>query len=369
LKKYWIVFILLTMFRFLRPVAPRFCALLFLLFCTFSSLATPDNTDYAKAYHPIINQAELSILAKDYAAASDFYKQAFAAVPVPFAKDYYNAAVCAMLLQDEKQTYEYLDRLIDKGVSLPYLARQEAFQPLQGSKSWSKFEKSYPKKRKKYERKADLDLRADLDELYARDKYFRQAKGGLKVYGDTLRKIEAQNVEKLLKVIKKKGYPGENLVGVGDTLEYLPRFAIVIQRQTKAMKGYDFTEILTEAVREGRLAPHAAAYLMEQQQGKSLYKTKALVKVNCASDDCGKGKKLKNLNKYLTEELSEKEQARVDEARAALGLESLSDYRKKVLYGLKDQRFKLNYVGAVANYYVPSKEAARVLLDGLVSAR
>ncbi|MFD2248595.1 hypothetical protein [Pontibacter ruber] len=359
------------MFRFLRPAAPRYCALLFLLFlwcCSLPSYAAADKADYVKVYYPTINQAELSILAKDYAAASELYKQAFAAVPEPFAKDYYNAAVCAMLLQDEKQTYAYLDRLVLKGVTLPYLAKQEVFKPLQGTKSWSKFEKSYPKKRKKFERSAELDLRADLDELYAQDKYFRQAKGGLRVYGDTLRKIEANNVEKLLKVIKKHGYPGERMVGVGDTLEYLPRFAIVIQRQTKAKNGYDFTGILTEAVQQGRLAPHAAAYLMEQQQGKSLYKTKALVRVNCASDDCDKGKKLKNINKYLTESISEKEQEKVDKARAELGLESLSDYKKKVLYGLEDTRFKFNFVGAVANYYVPSKEAARVLLDGLVVA-
>lgn len=320
--------------------------------------------DYVTDYYPVINQAELSIVEQDYTAALNAYQYAFAAVPLPFARDYYNAAICALLLQDEKQTYEYLEKLVAKGLSLDYLARQPLLDSLAGTRHWKRFKRRYKKSRRAYEERANLDLRADLDELYARDQYFRQAAGGLRVYGDTLRKIETANVQQLLGWVEQYGYPGEDLIGVADTLEQLPRFAIVIQRQTKARKGYDFFPLLRDAVHEGKLAPQPAAYLLEQQAGRSTYGSKAFVRVNCSACE-GDKEKPKYLGQYLLENRSEAEQEQVAAQRESLGLEPLEDYRKKVLYNLSDNRFKLNYTWSVADYYVPSSEAASALMERL----
>ncbi|MEJ8758563.1 hypothetical protein WG947_16230 [Pontibacter sp. H259] len=325
--------------------------------------------DYTKAYYPLVNEAEMLLLAKDYNGALEKYKTAFKTVPEPFARDFYNAAVCAMLTENYKQVYIYLDELVLKGVELPYIRKQEVFKPLHETEEWEKFLKNYPKRRNKYKRRADLDVRAELEELQARDKYFRFAKGGLRVYADTLRRIENENVDRLLRIIHKHGYPGEKLIGVGDTLEQLPGYSIVIQRQTKAKKGFDFTPILKEAVQQGRLSPQAAAYLMETQQGTRAYRTRALVWVACSNPkDCAGDKKLKALNKYLVEELSAKEEEKVNALRTELGLESLADYRRKVMYSLQDNRFLLGYKWSVGNYVVPSREAAKALTQGLVIA-
>ena len=326
--------------------------------------------DYVQVYYPQINKAELLIVQQDYAGALDAYQKAFAAVPRPFARDHYNAAVCAMLTDDQKRAIHYLEKLVEAGVSMEYLEQQEVFQPLQAQKSWKKFVKKYPKRRKEFREKTDLDLRADLDELWARDQYFRQAKGGLRVHGDTLRKIEAANVKSLLTWISQRGYPGEQLIGVADTLEQLPRFSIVIQRQTVAKNGFDFSSILTQAVHEGKLNPHAAAYLMDQQQGKNLYKSKILMKVSCSKPkDCKGDEEMEQMTKtYMTEKLSDTEEQQVNERRAALGLESVADYRAKMRYALEDRRFKLGYDWALVNYNVPSKEAARALTERLVAA-
>lgn len=346
------------------PRRSRFVSLLlgvcFVLLNAAQASAAPD---YLTDYYPVINQAELSIIEQDYAAALNAYQYAFAAVPSPFARDYYNAAICALLLQDEKQTYNYLEKLVEKGVSLDYLSRQPLLDSLASTRHWKRFKRRYKKRRRTYEEHANLYLRADLDELYARDQYFRQAAGGLRVYGDTIRKIETANVQQLLTWVDKYGYPGEDLIGVADTLEQLPRFTIVIQRQTKARKGYDFSTLLNDAVHQGKLSPQAAAYLLEQQQGRSTYGAKALVRVNCKS--CGEDKELKQLGRYMVADRSKEELEKVDIAREALGLEPLEDYREKVLYSLNDNRFKLNYDWSVVNYYVPSQEAASVLMERL----
>lgn len=320
--------------------------------------------DYAEVYHPFINVAELNIVRAEYADALSAYKQAFASVPAPFARDYYNAAVSAVQLQDEKQAFSYLEQLVLKGVSLPYLERQQVFDSLRTTKAWKKFERKYPKNRSKFEETLNKELRADLDELYARDAYFRLAEGGLRVHGDTIRKIETANVEKLLAWIEEYGYPGEQLIGVADTLEQLPRFSIVIRRQTKARKGYDFTEILTKAIKEGRLAPQPVAYLLDQQAGKNLYGSKAFVTVKCTRCKDEEEKP----QRYLVEKITEDELERINSKRASLGLEPLDDYKKKVLFDLSNDAFKLDYDWSVVEYKVPSKEAAAVLLEGLTVA-
>jgi len=330
-----------------------------------SATRTAAAPDFVTEYYPVINQAELSIMDQDYAAALNAYQYAFAAVPSPFARDYYNAAICALLLQDEKQTYEYLEKLVAKGLSLDYLTQQPLLDSLAGTRHWKKFRRKYKKRRRAYEERAKLDLRADLDELYARDQYFRKAEGGLRVYGDTLRKIETANVHRLLEWVEQYGYPGEDLIGVADTLEQLPRFTIVIQRQTKARKGYDFSSMLRDAVHEGKLAPQPAAYLLEQQVGRSTYGSKAFVRVNCSACEDDKNKP-EYLGRYLLENRSETEQEQVAAQRETLGLEPLEDYRRKVLYNLSDHRFKLTYPWSVADYYVPSSEAASALMERLI---
>ncbi|WP_345157023.1 hypothetical protein [Pontibacter saemangeumensis] len=346
--------------------SPLLCLLLVLGLGGCTSTKVPEfevMPDYAEVYHPLINVAELNIVRGEYADALSAYKQAFASVPTPFARDYYNAAVSAVQLQDEKQAFGYLEQLVLKGVSLPYLERQQVFDSLRTTKAWKKFERQYPKNRSKFEETLNKELRADLDELYARDAYFRLAEGGLRVHGDTIRKIETANVENLLAWIEEYGYPGEQLIGVADTLEQLPRFSIVIQRQTKARKGYDFTEILTKAVKEGRLAPQPVAYLLDQQAGKGLYGSKAFVTVNCT-----RCKEQEKPQRYLVEKMSEEELERINKRRAPLGLEPLDDYKKKVLFGLGNNVFKLNYDWSVVEYKVPSREAASVLLEGLTAA-
>lgn len=319
--------------------------------------------DYTKVYHPLINQAELLVVDREYEQALDVYKQAFAAVPSPFARDYYNAAMSALELQDRKKTFHYLDKLVLKGVSLEYLERRPALDSLRTTKHWKKFAKKYPKRRQKYEQHLNKELRADLDELYARDQYFRQAKGGLRVHRDTIRAIEEANTKLLLGWIEEYGYPGEDLIGLADTLELLPRFTIVIERQTKARDGHDFAEVLTQAVQQGRLAPYAAAYLLDQQAGANRHGSRAYAKIVCSK--CADDDEFDGLDDYMPMKLSRKEEDRIDERRKELGLEPLELYKYKIVHigDANRERFILSYPWSVVNYRVPSKEAARVMLE------
>lgn len=333
-----------------------------MLFFSLGAFAQSDQSGYTKFYYPAIHTAELAIVEGDYTYALKAYEQAFAAVPDPFARDYYNAAVASLKAGETKRTFDYLEQLVLNGVSLDYIEQQRVFDTLHTSRKWRKFVRKYPKRRGKFEETLNKELRADLDELYARDQYFRMAPGGLRVHGDTIRKIETANVKNLLAWIEEYGYPGEHLIGVADTLEQLPRFSIVMQRQTQARKGYDFKDVLTKAVQEGRMAPQPVAYLLDQQAGKNAYGSKAFAKVKCSNCDAEDTPK-----HYLVEKISESDLKAINQNRASLGLEPLEDYKKKVRFGLENPDFKLTYNWSVKEYVVPSKEAASVLLESFTS--
>ncbi|GAB3823023.1 hypothetical protein GCM10028895_29050 [Pontibacter rugosus] len=180
------------------------------------------------------------------------------------------------------------------------------FDSLQTTRRWRRFSRKYDKRRRKHEQSINREYRADLDELYARDQYFREAEGGLKVYRDTISKIETANTLQLLNWIEELGYPSEDVIGVGDSLEHLPRFNVVIERQTAVRKGYDFTEVLAKAVQQGKVAPQTA-YLLDQQAGRNRYGSKVYIKINCTG--CKK-KEIEDLgtDEYLVKKISEKEQ-------------------------------------------------------------
>ena len=67
--------------------------------------------DFTRIYHPIINSAELAIVDTNYYEALDYYKAAFDNVKKPFAKDYYNAAICAAMLGKTNTVFDYLEKM------------------------------------------------------------------------------------------------------------------------------------------------------------------------------------------------------------------------------------------------------------------
>ncbi len=97
--------------------------------------------DFTRIYHPIINEAELAIVDTSYYDALDFYKAAFANVKKPFAKDYYNAAICAAMVGKLPLTLEYLEKIVEKGYPTDSLRRDVFFHYVADTcKRWNDFE-------------------------------------------------------------------------------------------------------------------------------------------------------------------------------------------------------------------------------------
>ena len=98
--------------------------------------------DFTRIYHPIINSAELAIVDTNYYEALDYYKAAFDNVKKPFAKDFYNAAICAAMLGKTNTVFDYLEKIVEKGYPSDSLRKDIFFHYVADTcKAWGKFEK------------------------------------------------------------------------------------------------------------------------------------------------------------------------------------------------------------------------------------
>jgi hypothetical protein len=127
--------------------------------------------DFTRIYHPIINEAELAIVDTNYYEALDFYKEAFANVKKPFAKDYYNAAICASMVGKIPLTFDYLEKIIEKGYPTDSLRKDVFFHYVADTcKRWNDFERQM----KLIKPQINWEIRDSLKSFYALVSKFSQ---------------------------------------------------------------------------------------------------------------------------------------------------------------------------------------------------
>lgn len=223
--------------------------------------------DFTRIYHPIINSAELAIVDTNYYEALDYYKAAFDNVKKPFAKDYYNAAICAAMVGKMSTMFDYLEKIVEKGYPSDSLRKDVFFHYVADTcKVWSKFESQMKlvKPTLNQELRDSLNkiyalstkiiytpLTTDLREYFAKNHnlpqtfttkingkdttiavrinsfidslyFFNNLTGKLKRQQDSLRKINNEIFSKnqhhvynsIVKIIENNGYPDENLIGL-----------------------------------------------------------------------------------------------------------------------------------------------------------
>ena len=304
------------------------------------SLSQKINTS---TYLKNINTAELLVVDGKYKEASGLFNISLENYESPFAKDYYNGAVCNILSGDRGKAVSYIKILLKKGMSINEIAKNPVVADITTTNPWKRLVRNSIKNTTKSPITPELSLKAKLDELYERDQYFRRLEGSYQKYGDTIRAIDKFNDKALHSLIEENGYPTEDMVGIKENSPFInSEFDIIIWHQTKKNFISDYTSILTEASRTGRIDPHRAAELMENQAGKPLYNSAVFVKFDC-DKGCSFKTNLLIKNKLFYSLQTLDQESTTDSRRAEIGLEPLSDYRKKIRFSIKDDKFLFGY--------------------------
>jgi hypothetical protein len=330
-----------------------------------SSASVAQSVNYLTDYHPHINKAESFLIEYDYADALVYYDSAFVSAARGFMKDYFNAAVCATYLGEADQTFVYLLKVASKGISLDFVKGEVAFSSIQQTNKWRDFELKYLRERRKFEEQLDTTYQKEINTIVARDRWFR--KKNTETFADTIATIDLQNAFWLRDLIEEKGFPGEDEIGCGTNgfpvLQY--DFYDVIRRQTPELQAVNFSNQLMTAARNGKILPHFAAYIMATINGNDVFFARNVYKI--LVDETPEFQNLPFgdlLNEWIYVNLDEETERSINELRLQNGMETLPDYRKKILFSLDDNKFLLPYRALARMWYITNPDVAATHVEG-----
>lgn len=333
---------------------------LFVAFSLALSCLNAQTASYVADYYPLVNKAEMAVVAEDYAQALQSYQSAFSALKGGFARDYHNAALCAMKTGQAAVALDFFEKMALKGVTWEYF-KQAVFIPLHSAPGWKKFEAGYDKLHQQHLAGTDLVFRHALTEMADLDQLFRQQPGSYAEFGDTIRKIDSMNIRRFSRLLKAIGFPSEDRIGTDFPGQ--PAFQIVLHHHAQHLSqpllypGWpDLAPALVAAAQAGEMEPPKAAFLLELQNGPA-YRLGAFGLIGLVVDGT------KQPEYYLDLPTNRPE---ADRARAAMGLEPLADFVDKCRYRLShpDTPFRLND-GWPANIFQLDEASAQGLKNAL----
>lgn len=215
-------------------------------------------------YYPVIDHAERYIMEEKYGEALGLYKKAFDKVKVGFARDYHNAILCAIEVNDTEFAFEYLEKLVSKGVELRWFQRNEDYyKPLLNLPKWKRFIENYDLiKASNFDITFDYEYAGKLGEMFNRDQKVRE---GANPDFQKIKEVDLENLAIFRELIERKGFPTEEMLGVFTPNANLIDLHIQIVHHQKNHKAdstlFDLNLILFLAVRNGKLhAEQAAEY-------------------------------------------------------------------------------------------------------------
>lgn len=301
-------------------------------------------------YYAYTNKAELCITDSKYLEAIDLYQKAFKTKHNGFSKDHYNAALCAALTGKYYLANLYVKKILNRGYPIDSLSTSRSLKSFRQTKYWKSIVREYPTILKRYRDSTNKILADSLDLLYYRDQLYRTKLGKYKLYGDTIRKIDIENDRLLRNIIATYGYPNEKIIGSEKSLSPRKDFDLIIWHQTSLNFIYDYSSLLIKEVNRGNIDPHRAAELIDNQRSDmSLYGTELFYRCTC-DDGCSEdiNRIIKNKLYYFT--ISEKRLTTLNQNRKQIHLETIEEYRKKVLFNLRDRRFAFFYLAGIPTY-------------------
>jgi hypothetical protein len=251
-----------------------------ILFLNTVTVNANDNSKWLE-YYANIDTAEVAIVDSIYPKALFYFEKAFKLVDHPFAKDYYNAALCANFLRNFKDATHFMCRLVEKGLDFTYFSENPFFNVLRNSNEWEQFTAAYGKYRKEADKKINTRIKSELDIMLKRDQFYNNKRFD-KGYKDSVFIITYRNAKRFIDITNKYGFPDENKIGIKWLPYNAPYYLILVhylQIKTKfnspkfveeknicLKKGLDFNKldvlsVLRKAVLEGKYHPNAYAGL------------------------------------------------------------------------------------------------------------
>ena len=222
------------------------------IICLFAFVNITISNSYLN-YHELTSQAIYTHYQKDYIKADSLFQKAFELVETPFIHDYKIAIDNALKLKDYEKTFSYLKTAIQLGLSKEAIEKKSWFSQIENRDEWFLLKQEYPALWENYESQFDTELRQAIKEIYHRDQDFR-LNGG--------ENFDADNLERLKKIVAKNGYPGYHQVGQDVPLH------IVFHHFSPENNETYFYDVLKKAIFTGDISPYGYGGIIDYDKFK-----------------------------------------------------------------------------------------------------
>lgn len=285
-----------------------------------------------------INQAELYCIAGQYQPALAHFDSAFACERLIFGKDLYNALLCASRTGNNAKAGNYFEQLLRKGYPADSIGLNKQFATFVQSKPYEKLLKRWRAGLLPADNTIITPLQLLMDTLHKDDQYFRSRNPSDYLnheYGSIILQIDSINAYKLIAAIKQYGFPNEFNCGIGTWLNTFAYIVITHQGFGSPTRQVDFAPYLLTAIKNRQVLPNVGLGLYARVAGgDSFFGIDCFFRVKQKSG----GYKYAYYPSY-----SQELETKFNKNRAAYGLEPLADYRKKILYWLKNKDFAFDF--------------------------
>ena len=130
----------------------------------------------------------------------------------------------------------------------------------------------------------------------------------------------------------------------------------------------DFANVkrgLVKVARNGKILPHFAAHIMATINGSDVFFARNVYKIIVDGTPAFQDKPFSDLlNEWIYVKLDEEAERSINELRLQNGMETLPEYRKKILFSLNDNKFLLPYQALTGMWYITDPDVAATYVEG-----
>jgi hypothetical protein len=298
----------------------KFSILTLSFFVLFSKKSASQNALIEK-YYLLINEAELSIINKQFNKSDSCYFAAFNLNFTPFNKDLLNNIRTS-------SNFEHLDftikKLISRGLSLKVLRDEKNLKKYFDSELGKKLIQSEKKIKKNYNEK----LRASVDSLNFLDQKYRKYDDCYVKYKDELRYIDSCNGAWLMNYFNKYGFPSEEELGITEINEISALQILILHHNNGArFRAFNFSKHIWDAIITGKINNKFGLILYLRQGNDDVYGFELSLLIPVL-DDKSKTKTAKNSKIYISK-ISQEDSLMFEQNRKKLFIEPINLYYKK----------------------------------------
>jgi hypothetical protein len=315
--------------------------LLLLILTLYSTIGLAQNY---RQYYRDVYKAELLICDQKFDSALMVYNKTFHMYKSPYCKDVYNAALCAIQVNDYKKAYAYLLQTFEYGVPLSYYDTLPSFVRLLASKQYKKsIARDYSYHHKKYE--AGLKPRAKkyLDSLFYEDQKFRLIDTAFHDprNKEIIRVIDTSNFFAFYNYVSKWGYPGLKDIGFSENIHIAHLYEVIFIHNMPKYKELLYP-LMVKELEAGRMHPndiYNGTVIRAENYVWSVHMLMRFSVEEPIKDSTEPA--VSKLNKLLYTNLDTAFISEVNRRRAVWELESLQEVLRKVLIKRKWPEFCL----------------------------